>query len=147
MAIIQTLWATGQAAVPQAFTSGAMVAYKATLTIPVGKSITKDDLVEFAVLPADHELVSVLVIPEGNFAAVTANIGLMDGRVGDADSARTLGNEIHEDVGLGSITSITPSSVFTEIQRSDADRSIGLQFTDDVIGSGQKLTLLLQMYQ
>lgn len=146
MAMIQTKWATGQAAVPQAFTAGAVVAYKATIDVPVGTTLPKNEPIEFAVLPADHELVSVTIIPDGDFATASVNIGLMTGRVGSDDSERTMGKEIYDAAALSAVLNELPVSAYN-IARSDADRSIGLQFTDDVIGAGQKLTLLIQMYQ
>lgn len=148
MAIVKSPWAFGQYAIPTAGESGVVVAYTASYTFATGDEFATGDIVELAVLPADHLIASAVLIPEGNFGTgVTADVGIMSGTVGSDDQARTSGDEIFDGATLTGLVSAPNIKAYTSIARTDADRSIGVKFSGDVTGAGQKLTLLVLMYQ
>lgn len=146
MAIRQSEIAIGKKQVPTAFTAGVVVAYRASFTVPAGETIEAGDIVELAVLPADHEFVTATLIPEGEFDGVTAAVGIMTGDVGDKDGDRASGDEVFAAAALDALSSVDTIAPFA-IERSDVNRSIGLKFSGTVTGAGQTVTLLVVMTQ
>lgn len=147
MTILQSQHVTGQKAVPQAFTAGANVSYIADFVIPAGLTIATTDIVELAVLPADHHVVSAQVIPTGSFGTdVTADIGIMSGTVGDKVSVRTSGDELFGDVTLTALASLSKGDAII-LAPSNQDRSIGVKFSASITGAGQIIRLQVSMAQ
>lgn len=146
MAIVQSQMAKGVEIAPQAFTKGAVVAYRASFTIPTGTNIGAGDILELAVLPADHEFVTASLIPEGDFATVTADVGIMTGQVGSLDPSRTVGQEVFAGAELTGLSSVDTTAPFL-IEKSDTDRSIGVKFSAALNGDNQTITLLVVMTQ
>lgn len=145
--IRQSKRVTGQLPIPQAFTAGAVVDYVAEFVIPAGMTVATADIVELAVLPADHRIVNARIIPSGNFgASVTADIGIMSGDVGDKNSVRTSGAELFDDVALTAMASLSKGDSII-LATSDQDRSIGVKFSGAVTGAGQILRLQLSLTQ
>lgn len=146
MAILQSNYALGVVTVPHAFTAGAVVAYQATFTIPTGEDVDTTDIIELAVLPADHKIVDALIIPSGDFDGATADIGIMDGAVGDPDSTRTSDDSIFDGVALTALARVTAGTGLL-LDTDDEDRSIGVTFSKKITGAGQKLTIQILMTQ
>lgn len=147
MTIRQSQRAIGQRPVPQAFTSGAVVAYLAEFIIPAGMTIGAGDIVELAVLPADHRIVDAQILPTGNFGAgVTADVGIMSGAVGSTDPARTVGNELFAAVATNAFGRLVKGDAIV-LDHSNSDRSIGVKFSAAVTGAGQILRLQVLMTQ
>lgn len=145
MAIIQSEIAKGTIAVPQAFTSGAVVAHLATIELPAGVDVASGDIVELSVLPANHRVVDAVVIADG-FTTETADIGLMSGDVGSTDDTRTSDDSIFAAADLSGFDRLAKGdSVVAEAV--DYDRSIGLVFSAAVTGAGQSVTVQFLLTQ
>lgn len=140
MAIVQSPFALGQKQAPVSREARGVVAER--FTIELTEDIGAGDIVELAILPAYHFVVSATVIPEGSFGDVTADIGIMSGNVGDTSDTRTSGNELFEGLALDEVSSINKVEGLM-LQPTDRDRSIGVTVSGAVTGAGQKLTLLL----
>ena len=147
MAIRQSEIATGQKQVPQAYTAGALATYVATFTIPTGMTVATADILELAVLPADHRIVDAMIIPTGSYgASVTADVGIMSGEVGDTSASRTVGDEVFDAVALTAMARMTLGET-PVLATSDKNRSIGVNFSAAITGAGQTLTLQLVIAQ
>ncbi len=143
MSILQTELAAGQKQAPQAYTAGAHASYLATFEIKAGVTVNAADIVELGPLPAEHRIIAVTLIPQGNFGAgVTADIGIMSGTFGDKNSVRTVGAELFDDVALTAMASLTKGDAIL-LATSDQNRGIGVKFSANVVGAGQKLNLLV----
>lgn len=140
MAIRQSEIALGQKVAPQAYTAGASASYLARFKIPTGMTIATGDIIELAVLPADHRIVTAQIIPVGNFSTATADVGIMSGEVGDPNAARTSGNELFDDVALTGMASMTKADAIL-LEPSHLNRSIGVKFSAAVTGANQELIL------
>ena len=146
MALVQSNIALGVVTVPQAFTSGAVVGYRASFTIPAGLTVADDDVLELAILPADHVILDATLIAEGNFDGATADIGIMTGEVGEEDDTRTSDDSIFDGAALTGFVRVTANEGLL-IDPAETDRSIGVTFSDDVVGAGQVITLQILMTQ
>lgn len=144
---LQSEHVLGTVIVPQAFTSGAVVAYTATITIPAGVTIGTSDIIEFAVLPADHRIVDAAIVSVSGFTTETADIGIMTGDVGDAaDTTRTSDDKIFDGVALTGFARITAGTAMG-LATSDKDRSIGVKLSASTAGAGQTITVQFLMTQ
>lgn len=144
--ILQSEYALRTKAVPQAFTSGAVVAFTATVTIPAGTTVATTDVIEFAVLPADHRIVDAAIVEVSGFTTETADIGIMSGEVGDDVTVRTSDDKIFDGVALTGFARLTSGNAMT-IATDDTDRSIGLKFSAKVVGAGQKVSVQFLLTQ
>lgn len=147
MTTLQSQIAQGVKPVPQAFTAGAVVAYRAEYTIPSGTTVATTDVIEMAVLPADHTLIGVTIVGAGFTTGTTAKVGLMSGEVGDDESARTCGSEIAAAADVKDTESSAKASALAAIAKSDTDRSIGLQLSASEAGPSKTVTLVILMTQ
>lgn len=88
---------------------------------------------DLGVLPAFHSVVDAILIPDdidtGGAAAVTLDVGLLSGTVGDSVSDRTMADEIFAASTAGQTGTVARASAKTAflIASSDKDRSIGLK--------------------
>jgi hypothetical protein len=139
MAIIQSLVAAGVVQAPDSYSNGIGAGYLASIELPAGTDVAAGDVIELGVLPADHRLVTMQLIPEGDFGGATADVGLMSGEVGSTDPARTVGNEFFEAQALTAFSSLSKGDGLL-IEPTDAPRSIGVKLSAAVTGAGQKLT-------
>ena len=146
MAIIQSEIAKGTVSVPQAFTSGAVVAHLAEFTIPTGTNIGASDIVELSILPGDHRVIDAAVVAASGFTTETADIGIMSGEVGSLDDTRTSNDVIFEAVELTGYARMEKGDAVV-LPTTEKDRSIGLKFSGAVTGAGQKLTVLFLLAQ
>lgn len=146
MALVQSNIALGVVTVPQAFTSGAVVAYRASFTVPAGVTVAATDVLELAILPADHIILDATLIAEGDFDGATADVGIMTGEVGEEDNTRTSGDEIFDGAALTGFVRVASNEGLL-VDPTDTDRSIGVKFSADVVGAGQTITLQVLMTQ
>ena len=145
MAIIQSEIAKGTIAVPQAFTSGAVVAHLATIELPLGVDAGASDIVELTVLPANHRVVDAIVMADG-FTTETVDIGLMTGEVGDTDPTRTSDDSIFDGAALTGFARLS-ANTGPLLEPVDYDRSIGLKFSGAITGAGQSVTVQFLLTQ
>lgn len=146
MAIRQSAIATGQKQVPQAYTAGALACYLATFTIPVGMTVATNDIIELAVLPAEHRVVDAMLLTTGSFAAAKATVGIMSGEVGDATSVRTSSSELFNAVTPAELVRLSTDDAIV-LATNDDNRSIGVKFDAAITGAGQTVTLQLIIAQ
>ena len=138
MTIIQSDYAKGRKSAPTSREARGVVVER--FEFDVTGNVGTTDVIEFAVLPAYHVIVDAILIPEGDFSAVTADIGIMSGAVGDDDPNRTSGDELYDGVAL---TQLVRATSGLTLDAAGSDRSIGVKFSGTVTADSQKLTLIL----
>lgn len=138
MTIIQSDYAKGRKSAPTSREARGVVVER--FEFDVTDDVGTTDVIEFAVLPAYHFIVDAILIPEGDFDAATADIGIMSGAVGDDDPNRTSGDELYDGVAL---TQLVRATSGLTLDAAGSDRSIGVKFSGAVTAAGQKLTLIL----
>lgn len=150
MAILQSLWATSQRAVPYADTSGDDVSQLFEFALP-STALAANDIIELGVLPANHSVTDAVLVSDdldsGGAPAIVLDVGIMSGDVGDNVSARTCGNELFSgsNVGqAGGVARATQVSAFTIASAND-HRSIGVKVTTAAAAqtAGAKIRLML----
>lgn len=146
MAIIQSAWAKGnrQAVRPQ--TAGASHAQKFTFDFS-NQAVAAADILEIGELPPFCQIGSATLVPEGDFAGITVDVGLMSGTYGDAeDTTRTSGNELFAAQAVQFASLSKGESML--IKSIEGSRGIGVKFSGDVAATaGKKLHLVLFYYQ
>ena len=147
MALHQSAWALGQLQLPVSAESRGTVTER--FNFIVNEDIADGDIIELAGLPAYHFPVNAVLITPALGAGVTADLGIMSGKFGEADDARTSGDELYDgvDVAAAAVTRMTLASGFLIAQAND-HRGIGLKILgDDVAAAGQEITLILSYVQ
>jgi hypothetical protein len=103
-------------------------------------------------LPANHTVVDMILIPDdldGDASpALTLDVGLLSGTVGDATSDRTIGAEFFSDSTAGQAGTVTRMSLATgfKVLPTEADRSIGVKVeTDAATAAAGRIRLLVTM--
>lgn len=151
MALIQSGWATRQRNTPSAGCAGIVVAQLFEIKLPA-VALASGDIIELAVLPAYNTVIDAILVADdldtGGSAALTLDVGVMSGDVGDTEAVRTCGAEIFSgsNVGqAGGTARATLASAFT-IAAADKDRSIGVKIGTAAATQavGAKLRLLLK---
>jgi hypothetical protein len=100
----------------------------------VAGDIVLNDIIDIGILPANHTVVDMVLIPDDldtNGAPTLAlDVGIMSGTPGDTLTARTCGNEFFAadtSVRTGVVATMSKKAGFL-VQPSAADRSIGVKF-------------------
>ena len=141
MATVQSLWAKGNQQSKRPQTAGAVHAQLYSFDASAG--LLAADILEIGELPPDCQIVDAMVFTEGTFTGITANVGLMTGAYGDADSVRTVGTEIYAAADLTTFARLVQKSTLL-IAPSQAARGIGVQVSGNVAaGAGKKIHLML----
>ena len=92
MTIFQSDWGKGLQTPPRPQSAGAVhVAKFKYLAIT---TLASTDIIEIGVLPAFASISDAILVTEGVWTGITADIGIMSGTVGDELSARTSGSEL-----------------------------------------------------
>jgi hypothetical protein len=96
--------------------------------------IVLNDVLDIGILPANHTVVDMILIPDdldtGGSPAIALDVGIMSGVPGDTISVRTSGNEFFAaDTGArtGALARMTKKEGFL-VKPTDKDRSIGVKF-------------------
>ncbi|AOJ09656.1 hypothetical protein [Burkholderia mayonis] len=151
MALLQSLWATGQHLAPVSCEYGGVVAELFEFTLPA-TPLAVNDIIELAVLPATNVPVDAIIVSDkldsGASAAIAFDVGIMSGAVGDKDNSRTCGAELFSAATAGR-TGGTARASFTSaftIEPTGNHRSIGLKITAAAATqvASAKVRLLLQ---
>lgn len=143
MAIHQSDWATGKKQTYRPQTAGAVHAQRFEITL--AKTVAAADIVELGVLPPYARIVGATLVPEGSFAAITADIGIMSGDTGDTDPTRTSGDELFDGAALSAVTSAVGAEALL-LEATELPRSIGVKFSAEVTGATTKKLTLIVFY-
>lgn len=99
--------------------------------------IDADNMFDLGPLPAFHTVVDMILVPDdldtNASPALTMDVGILSGTVGDATSARTVGAEFFSASTAaqgGTAARMTMASGF-KVKPSGADRSIGVKVVTD----------------
>lgn len=125
--------------------AGAVHCSRVTFTFNAAYA-TATDQIELAVLPAFATIVDAVLIGEA-VDAVTADVGIMSGEVGDAISVRTVGDELFDAAQIDADTTRMSNPEGFTIPSADYDRSIGAVVSGNVAASAAKKLTLLVFYQ
>lgn len=151
MALLQSGWATRQRNTAVSGCAGAEIAQMFTFTLPAD-ALEAGDIIELGVLPGNNEISDAILIADqlddDGSAAITLDVGVMSGEVGENDPARTCGDEVFAAsiVGqAGGIERVEQASAFT-IEAVDKDRGIGVKIGTAAASQieGATLRLLLK---
>lgn len=114
--------------------AGDVVTHRATVTLPTAGAA--GDLLEIAILPARHVLVSIREVDAGTIQV--AKVGIMAGDVGDTNVANRA-------VGTALVASGREADAAFAVTPVEYDRSIGAQLTS--ANAGASVTLILTYSQ
>ena len=96
--------------------------------------IVLNDIVDLGVLPANHTVTDMILIPDdldtNGAPTIALDVGIMSGEPGDTVTARTCGNEFFaadQSARTGVISRMSKPAGF-RVQPTGADRSIGVKF-------------------
>lgn len=100
------------------------------------------DVVELGILPARAFPVDAILITDAANAAITADVGLMSGVVGDPDDARSVGTELFNALSIATAgaTRVSAATAFG-VAKAATDRSIGLTVSGATVATEFKLIL------
>ena len=155
MTIVKSPWIirTQQTKRPQ--TTGAVHVTKFTYDFGLvqSKALAAGDILELAILPANAVLADAVLVTEGAFAALTADIGIMSGEVGadlnEDGSARTSDNSLFAGAALATTFARLAKPDVILLQRDDdTETSIGVKVSGAVAkAAGKRIHLILYYYQ
>lgn len=113
-----------------------------TFTKPFDAS---EDILEIGVLPAYAQVVGAELLSTA-FGALTADVGFMDGDVGDDSGARTLaGTELWAAQSINDTADAITTKEALAIAPAEKHRGIGVEVSGDITASASKtLTLVLE---
>ncbi|KDR25959.1 hypothetical protein [Caballeronia zhejiangensis] len=133
MTQLQSKFVTGQKTVIAPCAAGDVVAQ--TFYIDLAQALALNDVIELAVLPEYSRIVDATLdvdkLDTNGAPAIVMDIGLMSGKVGVLDNARTVGNELFAaDVTAknGGFTRLSKNAAL-RIAETDQARSIGVKVT------------------
>lgn len=131
MALLQSAWATGDKLLPKPALSGTATVLDVSYTVAAG--LAAGDIIEMLPLPAGVEIVDVLLLTDDLDSNATPtlalDVGLVSGDAGEADNARTCGNEFFAadtTARAGGVARMSRIGGF-RVSRSDMDRGIGIK--------------------
>lgn len=140
--IIHSRQSLGIIPVPRPQSAGAVHVAKFRHTFSA--ALAAAAILELGVLPAFAEIVDYKLVPEGDFAGVTASGGIMTGELGADSDARDAGTEMFSAAtGLAAVAAPDKAAAYNVAPVEQA-RGIGLKFSAGVAAdAGKKLTLIL----
>lgn len=154
MAIIKSAWIIGQQTTKRPQTTGAVhvTHFVYDFGSVASQALAAGDILELGIVPVNSRIVQARLIVEGAFAALTADIGIMSGTVGEDlnpdGSARTSGNQLFAAIALtGAFANLSKPDALL-LAPSEIERSIGVKVSDAVAkAAGKKIHLQLFYYQ
>lgn len=151
MALLQSLWATGQRMTAVGDCAGDEVSQMFEFALPQ-TALSAGDIIELGVLLGNNVPTDAILVCDkldsGGAPAFAFDVGVMSGAVGDTDPARTCGAELFAASSVaqaGGVARTTLASAFT-IAPTENHRSIGVKVTAAAATQvqGAKLRLLLK---
>jgi hypothetical protein len=143
-AITHSRHALGTSATPRPQTAGAV--HAAVFKHTFNSALAAAAILELGVLPAFARIVDYKLIPEGNFAGVTASGGIMTGELGADDDARVAGTELFSAATALTAVSRPDKAEAYNVASLGKDRGIGLQFSAQVAADAAKKLTLIVLY-
>ena len=149
MAILQSLFASGQLMAPVAGCAAVEVVQHASFALPA-TPLQVGDIIELGILPGGNVPTDAIAVSDDldSGTSLTFDIGIMSGEVGDATSPRTCGSELFAASAIGQtggVARATAASAFT-IAPTSNHRSVGVKVTaaPQTQVAGAKLRLILK---
>lgn len=134
MSIIRSAYAKGNRQAPYPQIAGCAIAHRFAMEVPT--NVANGDILELAILPAHAEAMDIVVdsddLDSNGAPAITFDVGIMSGAVGDEDAGRTCGDEFFSasNVGqAGGVERASKASAF-RVGQSNVTRSIGVKITN-----------------
>jgi hypothetical protein len=144
--IIHSRHASGTVATPRPQTAGAVHVAKFRHTF--SSALAAAAILELGVLPAYAHIVDYKLIPEGDFAGVTASGGIMTGELGADDDARDAGTELFSAATALDAVQAPDKAAAYNVAPVEQARGIGLKFSGQVVANAaKKLTLIVTYTQ
>ena len=144
--IVSSRAAQGSVATPRPQTAGAV--HVAKFTHVFSAALAAGAILELGVLPEFAHVVDYKLVPEGDFAAVTASGGIMTGEVGSPDTGRDAGTELFSAATTLDAVKVPAKVNALVLAPVGVPRGIGFKFSGQVVAAaGKKLTLILQYAQ
>lgn len=140
--IIHSKHARGTTATPRPQSAGAVHVAKFRHTFTA--ALAAAAILELGVLPEYADIVGYKLIPEGDFAGVTASGGVMTGELGADDDTRVAGTELFSAAtALNAVANPDKAAAYNVAPVARA-RGIGFNFSGAVAADPtKKLTLIL----
>ena len=140
--IIHSRWAAGTTATPRPQSAGAVHAVKFRHSFAT--ALAAAAILELGVLPPYAQIVDYKLVPEGDFAGVTASGGVMTGELGADSDVRNAGTELFSAATALTAVAAPDKATAYNVAASDQARGIGLKFSAAVAADAtKKLTLIL----
>lgn len=153
MAIVKSRWAKGLRTWVRPQTHGAIHCTHFSYDLGVEGALAAGDILELGVLPPYARIADAVLITEGVFTGLTADVGLMTGELGqdfmpDGTTARTSSNEFYAAADLTVPVARVTKSAGLLIEPVEWERSIGVKVSGAVAAAaGKKIHLKLYYYQ
>lgn len=149
MSIVQSAWAKGNRQSVRPQSAGAV--HSQLFSITLSSTVETSDIIEIGELPPFARVCDAMIFTEGTFTGITADVGLMSGTYGDAQSTRTADNKLFAaaDLAAGGTAVVRLSKKDMLLEPTvEASRGIGIVLSGQVAGaSTKKIHLLLSYYQ
>lgn len=153
MAIVKSRWAKGLRTWTRPQTHGAIHCTHYIYDLTAEGALGAGDILELGVIPPYARLVEAMLITEGVFTGLTADVGVMTGDVGsdfmpDGTTARTSGNEFYAAADLTVPVARVAKAAALVLEPVEYERSIGVKASGAVAAAaGKKIHLKLFYYQ
>lgn len=143
--IVHSRHAAGLVATARPQTAGAV--HVAKFRHSFAAALAAGAILELGVLPSYSDIVGYKLVPEGNFAGVTASAGIMNGELGADGDDRDAGVELFAaGTALDVVREGVNPAAFNVAQVAPA-RGIGLKFSGAVAADANKKLLLILFYR
>jgi hypothetical protein len=122
-------WAKGKKATPVP-DQGGVIACE-TFEYSLSAALALADIIEIGILPGNARIVDAIIdtddLDTGGSPALTLDVGIMSGTVGDADTARTVGTELFAASTIGQAGGMARTTKGQRSTPTPLDRSIGVK--------------------
>jgi hypothetical protein len=111
-------------------------------TVPAGTVV--NDTVEIGAIPHGCFVTNAAVYQDAVGAGCTLDVGVMSGRYGQLDQARTMGNEVYAALAIANGgTSAQATKNLMAIAPAESARGVGLKFLGAAPTAGKLITVAL----
>lgn len=125
----KTDWTKGKRPTPEAVQAG-VVAFE-TFEFALTGALAVNDVIEMGILPANNRIVDAMLdsddLDTGGTPAITLDVGIMSGEVGDTSLSRTVGTELYTASTVARAGGMERTSKAQRLAPTNADRSIGVK--------------------
>jgi len=142
MTMIQTKQAEWREPVAVPFTAGIETVNIYEVDLSGGIDVSAD-MIEVGLIPAHAKITGITAIGAST-GAVTADIGILSGEWGENDDTRTIDTVLMNDVNLNNATAEGAIDTLTDVAASDANRSIGMNFSADIAAGAANVKVIVR---